>query len=235
MIIEKKNTLMIAHRGMSGLEKENTAASFIVAGAHNYFGIECDIHKTIDNIYVVIHDDNTSRVSPLNLMIKDSTYEILRDIMLYDNNGIQRSHLRIPTLDEYLDICIRYQKACVIELKDFFTVSEIKEIINIIERKNYLEHCIFISFIVNNLLFLRELNSKFSMQLLANEVTNDMLNLCCKYRFDVDINYKGISNELIKKLHFHNIKVNAWTVDDPSIATLLINWGVDYITTNILE
>ena len=30
--IEKKNTLMVAHRGVSGLEKENTLAAFIAAG-----------------------------------------------------------------------------------------------------------------------------------------------------------------------------------------------------------
>ena len=32
-----------------------------------------------------------------------------------------------------------------------------------------------------------------------------------------------------------NIKVNCWTVDDPADAERLISWGVDFITTNILE
>ena len=31
------------------------------------------------------------------------------------------------------------------------------------------------------------------------------------------------------------IKVNCWTVDDPEIAERLVSWGVDYITSNILE
>ena len=41
--------LMIAHRGLSGLEKENTNAAFIAAGNRSYYGIETDVRKTIYN------------------------------------------------------------------------------------------------------------------------------------------------------------------------------------------
>ena len=44
--IEKKNTLMVAHRGVSGLEKENTLAAFIAAGNRSYYGVETDVHRT---------------------------------------------------------------------------------------------------------------------------------------------------------------------------------------------
>ena len=43
------NVKMIAHRGLSGLEAENTCAAFVAAGnREKYFGIECDIHRTLD-------------------------------------------------------------------------------------------------------------------------------------------------------------------------------------------
>ena len=54
---------MIAHRGLSGLERENTYPAFIAAGNRSYFGIETDIHKTADGEFVVIHDETTERVS----------------------------------------------------------------------------------------------------------------------------------------------------------------------------
>ena len=54
---------MIAHRGLSGLERENTYHAFIAAGNRSYFGIETDIHKTADGEFVVIHDETTERVS----------------------------------------------------------------------------------------------------------------------------------------------------------------------------
>ena len=39
---------MVAHRGVSGLEKENTMAAFVAAGNRSYYGIATDIHRTLD-------------------------------------------------------------------------------------------------------------------------------------------------------------------------------------------
>ena len=45
---EHGKTRMIAHRGASCLECENTAAAFIAAGNRSYWGMETDIFRTID-------------------------------------------------------------------------------------------------------------------------------------------------------------------------------------------
>ena len=76
--LEKRNTLMIAHRGLSGFERENTLAAFVAAGNHSYLGCECDIHPTIDKKYVVIHDSNTERVSGVTKIVEESTYEEIK-------------------------------------------------------------------------------------------------------------------------------------------------------------
>jgi len=39
----------------------------------------------------------------------------------------------------------------------------------------------------------------------------------------------------ISKLHENGIKVNCRTVGNPELARYLVECGVDYITTNILE
>ena len=44
--LDTRTAKMIAHRGLSGIEKENTNAAFIAAGNRSYFGIETDVHKT---------------------------------------------------------------------------------------------------------------------------------------------------------------------------------------------
>ena len=46
--IDKKDAKIIAHRGLSGIETENTNAAFIAAGNRSYYGIETDVHKTLD-------------------------------------------------------------------------------------------------------------------------------------------------------------------------------------------
>ena len=54
---------MVAHRGLSGLEAENTCAAFVAAGNRSHYGIEADVHKTVDGKYVIMHDENTLRLS----------------------------------------------------------------------------------------------------------------------------------------------------------------------------
>ena len=48
----KKNTQIVAHRGLSGIEVENTNSAFVAAGNRSYYGIETDIHRTKDGRFV---------------------------------------------------------------------------------------------------------------------------------------------------------------------------------------
>ena len=62
--VQSGKTLMIAHRGLSGIELENTNTAFIAAGNRSHYGIETDVHKTSDGKFVVFHDDTTGRLAP---------------------------------------------------------------------------------------------------------------------------------------------------------------------------
>ena len=39
--IDKNNVKLIAHRGVSGIERENTAAAFVAAGNRSYYASTC--------------------------------------------------------------------------------------------------------------------------------------------------------------------------------------------------
>jgi glycerophosphoryl diester phosphodiesterase len=56
-----------------------------------------------------------------------------------------------------------------------------------------------------------------------------------QYRLDLDAHYQWATKENIDRMHALGIKVNVWTVDDPAVAEQLADWGIDYITSNILE
>ena len=73
----KNNVKVIAHRGLSGIETENTNSAFVAAGNRSYWGIETDVHKTVDGVYVVFHDDNTGRVANKDLVVEEATYKEL--------------------------------------------------------------------------------------------------------------------------------------------------------------
>lgn len=235
-IPEKKGTLFIAHRGLSGIETQNTAAAFIAAGNRSYFGIECDVHKTADGAFVVIHDDETKAVCKQNLPVETSTFATLRDLRLESNYGkSERNDLCIPTLADYITICNNYEKTAVLELKNAFTLDEVKEIMQIIEQHGRLDDVIIISFVFENLLHVRAINPHQRVQYLMGEFTPDLIDLLVKHRMDLDIYRKAIDKEKIDACHENGILVNVWTVDDPQNAKDLIDMGVDFITSNILE
>ena len=234
-IKDKKNTRMVAHKGLSGIERENTVASFIAAANRSYFGIEADVHLTADGKFVVIHDKNTLSMSGVDLCVHDENFDKIREINLYDSDGTPRADLKIPSLEEYIRVCKRYDKEAVLELKYIMPKEAIEEICNIIKQLNYLEKTTFISFDIENLICVRELYSNVQIQYLTCEFNDETVKLLKKYNMDLDIDYPSVNKELVDRCHSEGIVVNCWTVDDIGIANELINMGVDFITTNILE
>lgn len=234
--IQNGNTKMVAHRGVSGLEKENTNAAFIAAGNRSYFGIETDVHKTLDGKYICFHDDDTARVAIDNMVVEQTTFDTLRSLQLTDRNGNRgRIDLRMPTLAEYIDTCKRYEKKAVLELKNEFDKEDIAEICEIIKEADYLSEVIFISFCFDNLVYVRELYPEQTVQFLTSVYTEHLPVALQENGFDLDIEYRQLTKENIEKLHSMNIEVNCWTCDDPDYAKKLVEWGIDYITSNILE
>ncbi len=234
--INSGKTLMVAHRGMSGIEKENTFAAFVAAGNRNHYGIETDVHVTVDGKFVCIHDDTTGRVAIDNLVVEESTFDTLRNLLLTDVDGKKgRTDLRIPTLQEYIQICKKYGKVAVLELKNHFTPENVMRIVDVIKGEGYLEHVIFISFDYENMLTIRRLLPDQPAQFLTKEIDDALIENLEKDHLDLDVKHVALTKEMIDTLHAHNIVVNCWTVDDPARAEELVSWGVDYITSNILQ
>ncbi len=234
--IKKLNVKMVAHRGVSGLERENTAAAFVAAGNRSYYGIETDVHVTADKKYIIIHDDDTERVAGVKLGVEESNYEDLRKIRLKDLDGNDRADLCFPSLEEYLDICKKYEKVCVLELKNPMAAEDIKGIYETVVKTYEVKSVIFISFSYENLVELRKLDKTATLQFLTgDQVTDDLIKKIKKYDMDLDIYYERLNKENILFLHSSGVKVNCWTVNDFSYGEKLATWDVDFITSNILE
>lgn len=237
--IDSKNVKMIAHRGLSGLERENTCAAFVAAGNRSYYGIETDVHVTADGKFVVIHDETTERVSNglFNVNVEESGYEDIKAVVLPDVDGsTHRTDIRIPLLADYIKICSKYSKKCILELKNEFKTEDIDELINEIQLTGYLENVVFISFSMKNCLNLRNRLKENEIQFLTSEeVTDELIKTLTDNKLELDIFYKRLTKEIADSLHDKGIKINVWTCDLPEDAINMVDMGVDYITTNILE
>lgn len=233
---DKKNVKVIAHRGVSGIERENTCAAFVAAGNRSYYGIETDIHKTVDGKYIIIHDDTTGRVAIDDLEVEKSTFDTLRSLVLTERDGTKsRSDLRLPTLSEYIGINKKYEKTAVLELKNSFTEAEVLEICSDIEKLGYLDHVIFISFSYDNLVYLRRKYPTQAAQFLTSKYDATLIERLKEQNLDLDIKEVALTAENIAELKAAGITINCWTVDDPARAEELASLGVDMISTNILE
>lgn len=232
----KNKTLIVAHRGLSGIETENTNAAFVAAGNRSYYGIETDIYRTADGNFVTIHDGDLNRIAGENIAVESTSLADLQNIILYDKDGTKiRADLRIPKLQDYISICKKYNKHSVLELKSDFTEDEIKKIVSIIKSQGYLGNVTFISFNYANLKRIRKILPTQSVQYLFTQFTDEIIENVTQDKMDVDVLFKALDKEIIDRLHEKGIKINCWTVDNAEIGEQLAKWGVDFITTNILE
>ncbi len=231
-----KKPKMIAHRGVSHLECENTCPAFVAAGNRSYYGIETDMHMTKDGKFVVCHDSDLSRVGGGSRIIEEETLEELQKIRLTcPHSGESRSDYFIPTLTDYINICKKYEKEAVLEIKGEFGLPATEKYLREIHDLGYIEHTTFISFYPVSLAAIRLLYPAAKVQFLTLEASDEVLALLDKYNYDLDIRGDKLTPEFFRRVKEHGHLVNIWTVDRPEDGALAQQPGVDFITSNILE
>ena len=99
---------VIAHRGVTRNEQENTLPAFHEAFSEGADGLEIDVRLSKDEKPIIFHDEDTSRLFQKSLEIKNTTYSELKTLGNKEN--------RIPLLDEVLDFLPK-NKHCYIEIK----------------------------------------------------------------------------------------------------------------------
>lgn len=231
----KGNVQVVAHRGVSGLETENTCAAFIAAGNRTYYGVETDVYRTADGKFILNHDGNLKRIAGEDVCVEQVSFDVLRAAVLYDKDGVKRGDLHPASVDEYIRICKKYGKIAVLELKSNFTDEEIARLCALIESLGYLDGVTFIAFNIENLIKVRALYPNQSCQFLTGEVSDEIVAKLSELKMDLDVHYHSLTKERVDAFHAAGIRINCWTVDNVADAERLADWGVDYITSNILE
>ncbi|MET8808229.1 glycerophosphodiester phosphodiesterase family protein [Streptomyces sp. NPDC004546] len=90
------NFLTIGHRGVMGVEPENTLRSFVAAQDAGLDLIELDLHLSKDGALVVMHDAEVDRTTDGTGPIADKTLAELRSL----DAGLGE---RVPVFEEVLD------------------------------------------------------------------------------------------------------------------------------------
>ena len=169
--------------------------------------------------------------------IETNRFDLLQSVPLLDTDGVSyRSDLFPPALEDYVLICRKYEKESVLELKGLIEEKHVAGIAATVRDLGHLDRTTFISFTRENLVSLRKVCPEAKMQLLdGGQLKPDDLDFMKLYHAGADFYWKCATKELVDAVHAEGLEFNVWTVDDPAVAAQMIDLGVDYITSNILE
>ncbi|MBR0381214.1 MAG: hypothetical protein IJH71_02100 [Eubacterium sp.] len=246
--LKRETTQYVAHRGLSGEAPENTVRAFEMAGDLRFQAMETDIRRTKDNKLVLMHDASLRRMCDQDILVKDVTYNVLKQIPIIGGNQSDQYEddpkaQYVPLLSEYLVICRDSGMVPMMELKDNWNVEEpldddyLSDIICQVKEIMGDAPVIFVSF---------NLNSLIGMQRVAREEGADNVSLyhLVKKTRDLDLSWykehginlsiQGKANKLsdIRRIKKAGISMVVWTVDNPDDARLYIREGVDWVASN---
>ena len=110
----------------------------------------------------------------------------------------RRTDTRIPLLNEYIKISQKYEKVCVLEVKNHISEQYISKLVDEIKALNYIDNVIFISFDYENCVNLRKLLPNSTIQYITSEIGDitQLIQKLLKYNLDLDIHYNALNADI---------------------------------------
>lgn len=223
------SNVVVAHRGAFKAQSfpENSIASLKEAIRLGCTGAEFDVHMTADDSLVVNHDKDYHRLD-----IEKTAYAQLAAFPLKNGEPL-------PTLRKYLLAGMEGNKQTrlVLEIKPSGMGREraraiAQKVVQLVKELHAEPYVVYISFDYNMLLDVLSFNPAAQTQYLEGnkspeEVKRDGI-------AGIDYHYSVFQKhpEWIVAAKQLNIKLNAWTVNDPKLMDWLLANKFDFITTN---
>ena len=234
--IDKYFKGMVANRGLSGIETENTIFAFLAASNRSYYGISCDLSVSKDNKIIVTFDDTLLRLGLLNLYIPSFTYDELRKFSLVDRKTANLdSNLFIPKLTDYLSICKSYRKIAFLNVQNGLKNEQLDMAIQEVEDHYELGKTIFLSDNKKHLLHINKKVDNNNIFLSVDKTNEDVFDFCKNHGFNAHVNYHHLNKDFVKNMHLIGLKVSTGVVNEKDVAEKLIKHDVDFVFTDILE
>jgi len=100
----KKTPLVITHRGAAGEAPENTLASFQLALEQKCDMMELDIEITMDEQFIICHDDSVNRTTDGAGLIREMTVQQLKGLDAGSWFDPAFTGERLPLLEEVFEL-----------------------------------------------------------------------------------------------------------------------------------
>ena len=218
---------VIAHRGYwktSG-SAQNSVAALAKAQQLDIYGSEFDVWITADEVVVLNHDPTIN-----GIRIENATYNDLKNITL--SNGE-----KIPTLADYLEQGKKDPSTkLIMEIKTHSNKTNndraVATSVQMVKDANMTDQVEYIAFSIDVCKKVVELQpGAIVAYLMGDRSPQELFNMGIK---GIDYNISAIRNHKswITEAHDLGMTVNVWTVNSESDLQEVIDYGVDYITTD---
>lgn len=227
---------LTAHRGVTAVAPENSIPSYEESVRLGYYSAECDIRLTKDNHWVLIHNsDVNGRFCEIG-EVEEMTFDEVRNFTYKNGSNFWKyKDLPMPTLDEYLDVFVGSSTRPQIEIKTE-TYDMLYTVVDAVVNKGLEKSAIVISFDLEQLRRIHELNSNIELWYLVGEITEENIAEAKAIGDNVwlSANFDENDKDSIQLAVDNNIGVSFWTVNTIEDAKMLYDMGVRYFETDIL-
>lgn len=238
-VIPKGSVRMVAHRGYSAVAPENTLPSFRLAGENAFWGAECDTSPTKDGVWIIMHDDSVDRMTDGEGKVADLTYDEIAALTIDAGNNIdQYPDTKVPTLTEYLDVCLAYKLHPVIEIKECAPVESMEALAALLCAREEKEMFTIITFGKAQAARIKQLMPETPVYLLIGGVPAEQFPEAVQFCLDNGLDGLDFASvweqKEVRMVQKAGLKTMVWTIDKRKDAEKFYRWGVFDITTNAL-
>ncbi|WP_445399305.1 glycerophosphodiester phosphodiesterase [Streptomyces sp. LE64] len=212
--------LTIGHRGVMGVEPENTLRSFRAAERAGLDVIELDLHLSKDGALVVMHDARVDRTTDGSGAVADQTLEQLRAL----DAGLGE---RVPVFEEVLDAVRSPLQA---EIKD---VAAARSLAEVLHARDLVPRVEVISFHDEALSEVSRLVPGVRTALVASRYGLDVVDRATAVGAGtLVLNIRRLTLEVVEHARRADLRIIGWVVNTPAHLRLARALGLDGATTD---
>ncbi|MFF2509293.1 glycerophosphodiester phosphodiesterase [Streptomyces sp. NPDC058067] len=217
------NFLTIGHRGVMGVEPENTLRSFVAAQDAGLDLIELDLHLSKDGALVVMHDADVDRTTDGRGPIADKTLTELRAL------DAGRGE-RVPVFEEVLDAVTKPLQA---EIK---TVAAARALAEVLLRRDLVGRVEVISFHDEAIAEISRLVPGVRTALVASRYGTDVVDRATAVGATaLVLNIRRLTQEIVERARKADLRIIGWVVNTQDDLRLVRALGLDGATTDYPE
>lgn len=233
--ITDEDVSLVAHRGLSAQAPENTIPAIELATQNGHKTVEFDVNLTADGVWVLSHDKTVDRMTDSTGRIADCTYFDIAGMNITNGANYKKyPNLKMPSLDDALDACLKNGLKPMIEIKNY-TLDGIKSLVSSIVNHGFEGSCYVISFDRDALDRVKAKKKNIPLVLLVEKLDDDTIKKCLDDP-DTGVSFKADKKnntaEKISQLTDADIELFCWVVDDAEMIDFYSPLGVKTFVTN---